>query len=344
MSPCPAWLIAVAERGLLVCSSLGCQAPGLAPTCASARTGRLTGCQLTGGLSIPAARHRAGGGGTKAPEHSRVGRTGSRGSKVRNDGMEEIALAAMAAMAAMAMRAIPPCAGAGSRCRAKYLLPNVSYAATMPHYASFAAARPRHDASESLHKVHPHCPHPRPLPEDVHRDREQHERQLDDSDGEKHRFRPVRLQPAIDEQAENQPVEDVLGEIERDQRFAGVLAVAVDAVRDGRGRAERAPKRDDAEEDGRHDPPVVVLCGPAKSCEADDRADRDGHGHDQPEFGLVEAAVALCHPSDDDVRNLARDAGAKDTPDKGREVDETSGQGREIISRRALVNGRDRLG
>lgn len=48
---------------------------------------------------------------------------------------------------------------------------------------------------------------------------------------------------------EDEAVEDVLGEAERDERLAGVLAVRVDADSDGRRAAEGAAEADDAEED-----------------------------------------------------------------------------------------------
>lgn len=139
-------------------------------------------------------------------------------------------------------------------------------------------------------------------------------------------------------------MEDVLAEVQCDEGLARVLAVAVHAEGDGGGGAEGAAKGDDAEEDGRHDPGVALLGGPAEAHEPDDGGDGYGEGEDEAEFRLVQTAVASGHVADDDVADLAGDGGSQDAADEGGEVDQSCGEGREVVCVAAAVDNCHGLG
>jgi len=89
-------------------------------------------------------------------------------------------------------------------------------------------ARP---ALELLHQVLPHGPHARPLAVDVHRDRRQQTRHLDASNGDEHLLRAVGLEPAVEEEGEDQAVEDVCASV----------SVSLTG-REGRGWGERSKR------------------------------------------------------------------------------------------------------
>ncbi len=192
---------------------------------------------------------------------------------------------------------------------------------------------------ELLHEVHSHRPHACPLAVDVHGDRGQQDDELDDADPDENRLGPVVLEPPGDEEAEDQPVQDVLAEVERHERLSGVLSVAVHAKGDSRRGAERAPERDDAEEHRRHDPGVLRVGGPSEPDQPEHGGDGDGDGHDQSELGFVEAAVSPSHRLDDDVADFPGDGRAQDTADEGCYVDEAGGQSAESVIPFAVDDG-----
>lgn len=173
------------------------------------------------------------------------------------------------------------------------------------------------ESLEFFHQVQPDGKHPRALPVNVHGHGEGYEDQLDDADPDENHLGAVTLEPGGEEQAEDQAVHDVLGEVQRDESLARVLAVAVDAEGDGGRRAEGAAEGDNAEEDGRHDPGVMDLGGPAEAHEPDDRGDGYGSGHHETELRLVQPTVASGHRANDDVADLPGDGGANDTADEG---------------------------
>lgn len=185
--------------------------------------------------------------------------------------------------------------------------------------------------SELLHQIHPHRPHARPLPINIHRNRSQQDNQLNNSNPDKNSLRPVVLQPPGDEKAKDESVQDVLAKVQRHERLAGVLPVAIDAEGDRRGGAERAAKRHDAEEHSRHDPGVVHVGGPAEADQAEQRGDGDRDDHDEAELRLVQAAVAAGHSLDDDVADFSRDGGAEDAADERGHVDEPCRERAELI-------------
>jgi hypothetical protein len=71
---------------------------------------------------------------------------------------------------------------------------------------------------EPFHKVLSDSPHTSPLPVYVHRDREKQQNKLDDPNPDVHRLRPISRQPPRDEQAEDETVENILAEVERNDR------------------------------------------------------------------------------------------------------------------------------
>ena len=96
-------------------------------------------------------------------------------------------------------------------------------------------------------------------------------------------------------------MEDVLAEVERDERLARVLSVTVHAKSNCSGRAERTAEGDDAEEDSRHDPEVAFLGRPAEAHKTDGCTDGNGYGHDEAELGFVDAAISTSHVPNDYV-------------------------------------------
>ncbi len=135
-----------------------------------------------------------------------------------------------------------------------------------------------------------------------------------------------------------------LGEIQRNQRLAGILPVAVDAKRDGGSTPQRAAKTDNAKEDGRNDPPIPLGRAPPEAHEADASGDSDRDSHDESELRFVDAAVAAAHEADDDVRDLAGDGGAEDAADEGAEVDEAGAEGGEVVGVGGAVDAGDGFG
>lgn len=166
------------------------------------------------------------------------------------------------------------------------------------------------DTLELLHKIHSHRPHARPLAVYIHGDGRQQDDELDDSDPGEDRLGPVALEPPRHEEAEDEAVQHVLAKIQRHERLASVLTVAVHAERDGRRGAQRAAERHDAEEHRGYYPGVVHVGGPAESDEAEQGRDQDGDGHDQSELGLVEAAVSPRHCFDNHVADPTSDGRA----------------------------------
>jgi hypothetical protein len=63
--------------------------------------------------------------------------------------------------------------------------------------------------SELLHQVLPHGPHARPLPENVHGNRKHQTAQLDAAKSKENLLRAVGFEPAIEEEREDEPVENV---------------------------------------------------------------------------------------------------------------------------------------
>lgn len=122
------------------------------------------------------------------------------------------------------------------------------------------------------------------------------------------------------------------------------MPVAVDTEGDGRGTAQRAAETDDAEEDGRDDPPVAFRRAPSEAHEAEGSGDGDWDGHDESEFRLVDAAVTAAHEADDDVGDLAGDGGAEDAADEGAQVDEAGAQGAEVVGVGGAVDAGDGFG
>ncbi|KAK5632388.1 hypothetical protein RRF57_008102 [Xylaria bambusicola] len=115
---------------------------------------------------------------------------------------------------------------------------------------------------------------------------------------------------------------DVLAEVERYKRLARILSVAVDAEGDsGRG-PQRAPEGHNAEENGRHDPGILDLCGPSEPDKSDDSSDGDRDGHDESELGLVQTTVPPSHRFDDYITDSARNARAQNAADEWGDVDE----------------------
>ena len=135
-----------------------------------------------------------------------------------------------------------------------------------------------------------------------------------------------------------------LGEIQRNQRLAGILPVAVDAKRDGGGTPQRAAKTNNAEENSRDYPPIPLSGAPSEAHEADASGDSDRNSHDESEFGLVDAAVSPAHEADDDVGDLACDGGAEDAADEGAEVDEAGAEGGEVVGVGGAVDAGDGFG
>lgn len=123
-------------------------------------------------------------------------------------------------------------------------------------------------------------------------------------------------------QRKHQPIKHVLAPVQTDQRLARILSIAVHGKRDRRRATETTSETDDAEEDRRHDPGVPLFCGPAETPEPGGRGERNRQGHDEAEFGLVDAVVVARHVADDDVGELACDCRAQDAADEGGEVDE----------------------
>ncbi len=140
-----------------------------------------------------------------------------------------------------------------------------------------------------------------------------------------------------------------LGKIQRDQRLPRILTIAIHGKSDGRRASQRTAKTDDAKKQRRHDPIVPLLRAPPKTHQADDG--RQGHRdrHDQPEFGLVDAAVPPTHEADDDVANFACDRCAQYAAYERGDVDEAGLEGGEIVAgfpRRCagFVDGSDGFG
>lgn len=196
--------------------------------------------------------------------------------------------------------------------------------------------------SELLHEVLAVCPHPRSLAVNVHRDGREEESKLDASDGEEDLLRTIILEPVVEEEREDESVEDVLGEIQRHETFPRVHAVGVDGEGDRGGRTQGATEADNAEEDGRHDPVILLLRAPAEPHETDASGDGYGDRHNQAELGLVDAAVLAAHRLDDDIADLSSYRGAEDAANERRNVDQTDPHRGEVIVI-AAIDGRDRL-
>ncbi|KAL5868678.1 hypothetical protein ACKVWC_011602 [Pyricularia oryzae] len=182
-----------------------------------------------------------------------------------------------------------------------------------------------------LHKVVAHRPHAAPLSVDEQRRGKRHHHQLYNAQPDEDGLGAVVLEPLRHEQTKHETVQDVLCKVERDERLARVLPVAVDAKGDRRRAAQAAAEADDAEENGRHHVVVAFLRAPAKTHQSHDGRDADGESHDEPELGLVQAAVAPGHGLDENVRHLARDCRAQNAADKGREVDETDSERVKVV-------------
>ena len=139
-------------------------------------------------------------------------------------------------------------------------------------------------------------------------------------------------------------MENVFRKVQRDERFAGILSITVDAERDSRGATERAAEADDAEEDGWHDPLVFLGRAPAEAHESDTSGECDWERHDEAELRLVDAAVPTRHVADDDVADFAGDGGAEDAADEGAQVDEAGAEGAEVVAFFGAVDVRDGFG
>jgi hypothetical protein len=148
-----------------------------------------------------------------------------------------------------------------------------------------------------FHQILPHSPHPRPLTKHIHGNSKKQTSQLNTSKRQKNLLGPIRFQPPIEKQRKDQSVENIFRKVECDQSFTSVLAIRVYGKGDGGGGTYATAETDDAEEDGGHDPGVVFGDAPAVAHEADDGGDCNGDGHDEAEFGLVDAVVAAGHPS-----------------------------------------------
>lgn len=196
---------------------------------------------------------------------------------------------------------------------------------TLPIYA--------HASSKLLHQIPPHRPHPATLTPNIHRDSCKQTSQLNPPNAIEHEPTPILLKPPIEKQTPHQTMQDILTDVQRDERLAGVLAVRVDGESDARGRAERAAERNNAEEDRRHDPVVALFHTPAKTHETSDGGDGDGDCHDEAEFGLVDAAVPARHEADDEVGDFSGDGGADDAADERADVNQTDLERGEIVAR-----------
>lgn len=69
------------------------------------------------------------------------------------------------------------------------------------------------------------------------------------TDSQKNLLGPIALEPMREEEGEDKAVEDIFGEVERDERLAGILAIRVNAKGNGGSATERAAKTDDTEKD-----------------------------------------------------------------------------------------------
>ena len=168
--------------------------------------------------------------------------------------------------------------------------------------------RKKSQPSEFLHQVLPDRPHARSLPVYVHRDGGQQARDLDPTDRQEDLLRAIRLQPLVEKEGEDQAVEDVLREIERDERLAGILPVAVHGERDRSRAAQRAPEADDAEEDGRNRPVVSFFGAPPEPHQADTGGYHDRDRHHESELRLVDASVVTTHEAHDDIADSSGDS------------------------------------
>lgn len=184
---------------------------------------------------------------------------------------------------------------------------------------------------ELLHQILAHGPHASPLPVNIHGNREETQDELDDAEPDVHGPWTVVGHPVGDEQAEYKAVKDVLAEIESDKGLTRVLAVAVDGKRDGRGGAESAAKRDDAEEEGGYHPVVTDLGRPPEAHQPNNGGDEHGAGHDEAELGFIQTAVSARHGLHDDIAHLSRCGRTQDATDERRQVDEARLNGVEIV-------------
>lgn len=135
-----------------------------------------------------------------------------------------------------------------------------------------------------------------------------------------------------------------LREIQRNERLACILPVAIHRKSNGSRAPQTAPETNNPKKHGRHDPGVALGGAPPEAHEADDRGEHDRDSHDEAELGLVDAAVAAAHVAHDDVGDLAGDGGAEDAAHKGGDVDEADAEGVEVVGRAVGVHARDRFG
>ena len=105
---------------------------------------------------------------------------------------------------------------------------------------------------ELLHKVLPDRPHSCTLAENVHGYRAEKQDELNDADPYEHRSRAVLRQPTRHKQTEDQPVENILAEVECHQGLSGILPVTVHTKCDTRRRAKSAPEGNNSKEHRRH--------------------------------------------------------------------------------------------
>ena len=133
-----------------------------------------------------------------------------------------------------------------------------------------------------------------------------------------------------------------LGEIQRHQRLARVLPIAIHAKRNRRRAPQTASKTNNPKKHRRHNPRVPLLRRPPKPHQPNHRAHHHRHHHDQPKLGLVHAIVAPTHPAHHEVRHLARHRGAEHAADERAQVDEPRAERREVV-RIVPVDGRHGL-
>ena len=139
-------------------------------------------------------------------------------------------------------------------------------------------------------------------------------------------------------------MQDVLADVQGDERLTGVLSVRVDGESDAGGGTQRAAERDYAKEDGRNDPVVFLFHAPAKAHESRDSGDGDRDRHDETKFWLVDAAVLARHVADDEVGDFSCDRGADDAANERADVDEADLEGREVVAVAVFVDVADGLG